>query len=152
MKTHLLTSLSIILAVGASAAGAQVGKSRAEVRAELDDAVRNGELLDSTRLLPLHELYPGMYPKRSETTSTVTREQVRIELEEAIRLGMVPIDEQGLTAKERAPHRFTASAVRVGKTREEVQGELKEAMRKGDLLDGTTGQPLNTLYPRTYRR
>lgn len=152
MRKHQLTFLSIILALSASVVAAQEGKSRAEVRAERDDAIRKGEVLDGTTNRPMHELYPGMYPKRNVPRSTTTRAQVRDELAEAIRLGTAPIDELGLTPRDKAPHRFPAPAAQPGKTRDEVKSELKEAIRKGELLDGTTGQPMHTLYPGMYHR
>lgn len=120
MKTRYLTSLSLILSLGVSAAGAQVGKSRAEVRAELDEAMRLGQLLDGTTGQPMHLLYPGMYPQ-SATPSMVTSAQV------------VP-----------------APLNPLGKTRAQVKAELNEAIRTGSLVYGEHGETLRDLYPHRY--
>ena len=120
MKIRYLTSLSFILSLGLSAAGAQTGKSRAEVRAELDEAMRLGQLLDGTTGQPMNLLYPGMYPQSSAPSMTSPVQAAR-----------API----------AP---------LGKTRAEVKAELNEAIRTGSLVYGEHGETLRDLYPHRY--
>lgn len=81
-----------------------------------------------------------------------TREQVRAELQDAIRNGDLQADgETGMTYRQLYPSRYPAAAVAAGKTRAEVKAELAEAIRKGDLMaDGETGRKLNELFPGRY--
>ena len=63
-----------------------VVKTRAQVNAELADAVRNGDVADATTGIALNQLYPGSFPANAHVAGK-TREQVQSELAEAIRSG-----------------------------------------------------------------
>ena len=98
-----------LLAVCAGQAMAQnTGpKTRAEVNAELQEAIRTGNMPandDSGRML--NEVNPSAYPPKPMGPSK-TREQVKTELEEAIRTGNMPADnESGLMLKDVYPNRY----------------------------------------------
>lgn len=84
------------------------GKTREQVRAEFEQARRNGDLIaggDSG--LRLNQLFPGSYPAPA-TVAGKTRAQVLAELAEARRLGDIPVGEDGRTAAERDPQRYAA--------------------------------------------
>ena len=73
------------------AAGTDSPKTRAEVRQELEEAKRMGEIPanDESGLL-LRDEFPERYPPKA-TEPSLTREQVRKELEEAQRSGKMPV-------------------------------------------------------------
>ena len=79
-------------------------KSREQVRQELMEAVRTGNIPcndDSGRLM--REVYPSRYPQ-APAAEAKTREQVQQELREAIRTGDMPAnDESGHKLKEVHP-------------------------------------------------
>lgn len=99
MKYANLTSSASALAlalVAALSAGSVMAadpdqpKTRAEVREELEEARRMGEIPanDDSGLL-LRDEFPERYPPKA-TGPSLTREQVRKELEEAQRSGRMP--------------------------------------------------------------
>lgn len=70
-----------------AAAATTVGKTRAQVRAELLEAQRTGDILaDGDSGKKLNELYPSRYPVKAVEASK-TREQVMAELLQAQRSG-----------------------------------------------------------------
>jgi hypothetical protein len=79
-------------------------KTREQVRAELMEAIRTGNLLandDSGRML--NEVNPSAYPPKP-VQPCKTREQVRAELEQARRTGNMPAnDESGCMLKDLYP-------------------------------------------------
>ena len=78
-----------------------------------------------------------------------TRDQVRAELEQAVRSGdMFAAGESGSKLNELQPELYPAKAAQVGKTREEVKEELAEAIHTGDLMAaGEDGRKLNEIFP-----
>ena len=75
--------------IGLSAAHADSasGKTRAQVKAELADAIRTGDVYAGGETpVKLNELFPDRYPAK-RTAAGKTREQVKAELDEAIRTG-----------------------------------------------------------------
>jgi hypothetical protein len=133
-------------------AHAQAPLTRAEVIAQYEEAVRNGDVLaagDSGK--KLNELYPQRYPKAADTTA-LTRDQVVAELQAAERSGdvLAPGD-SGLKMNELHPQRYPSSTAVAGKTRAQVRAETLEAIRTGDILAaGDSGLRLNELYPDAY--
>jgi hypothetical protein len=66
-----------------------VGKTREQVKAELAEAIRTGNILandESGR--KLNEVFPSRYEVQ-QATGTKTREQVKAELAEALRTGEI---------------------------------------------------------------
>ncbi len=108
--------------------------TRAQVKAELAEAIRTGNMVfDETGQL-YNEFFPHNYP--AQQTSSKTREEVRAELAEAVRTGNIVFDETGQLYNEFYAHNYADQTV-ASKTREEVQMELAEAMRN-DEYEGDT--------------
>jgi hypothetical protein len=144
----------LLLAGFATTAHAQAEKTREQVRAELAEAIRTGDVLaggDSG--LKLNELYPQRYP-RSVATATTSREQVKAEFAEAVRTGNVfAAGEGAFKLNEESPQRYPVATVLAGKTRAEVKAELAEAIRTGDMVPaGEAGMKLNEQFPQRYAR
>lgn len=80
-----------------------------------------------------------------------TREAVKAELAEAVRMGDIPLMDNGLTPREMNPSAYPARPTPVGKTRAQVIAELVEAKRMGDyplLENGQTPREINpSAYP-----
>lgn len=83
------------------------GKTRAEVRAELQEAQRTGDILASGEGGTAYERNPAAYPARGMVAGK-PREQVRAETLQALRDGEVPYGEAGLTQRELFPQRYMA--------------------------------------------
>ena len=130
-------ALSTLVAGHALAAEPTVGKTREQVRAELAQAQRNGDLIANGESgLRFNQLYPQQYAQPAVVSKS--RSQVQGELEEARDNGTLIADGQtGATARELAPQRYAAQR----KTREEVRAEVREALRNGSL------QPIGNDYP-----
>jgi hypothetical protein len=146
----------LLLAMIGTTAQAQSEKTREQVKAELLDAIRTGDVLSNGESgLKLNELYPQRYP-HAPAAIGATRAQVKAELAEAIRTGdMVASGESGLRLNEEFPQRCpaVAVAVAVGKTREQVKAETAKAIRTGDMIAaGEGGFKLNQLYPQRYSK
>ena len=90
----------------------------------------------------------------ADASAPKTREQVRAELDEAIRTGNIVVNgESGSKANEANPGLYPAKATVQGKTREQVKAELAEAIRTGDIVaGGESSQKLNQLNPQRYSR
>ncbi|WP_198356960.1 DUF4148 domain-containing protein, partial [Hydrogenophaga crassostreae] len=83
----------------------------------------------------------------------LTREQVRSQLEAAVRSGdTVANSETGLTFNQMYPQNYTGqAAVAQAKTRADVKGELAEAVRTGNVIaNSESGQTLSQTYPGQY--
>jgi len=155
MKLGRTTFAVLLLAtIGVHGADAQTAKSREQVKAELAEAIRTGNVpAPGESGLLLNEQYPQRYPKPAAQAGS-TRDQVKAELTEAIRTGnMIAIGDSGLKLNEEFPSRYPAAAVAAGKSREQVRAETAEAIRAGDMLAaGEVGLKLNELYPQRYAK
>jgi Tat protein secretion system quality control protein TatD with DNase activity len=155
MKASRTTfALLVLCAIGSQAAHAQSALTREQVKAELADAIRTGNMIapgDSG--LRLNELNPQRYPQVAIQPGK-TREEVKAELAEAIRTGdMFAAGETGLKRNEESPSRYPAVVVAAGKTREQVKAETAQAIRNGDIVAaGESGLKLNELYPASYAK
>ena len=94
MKLSTTILLPLVFAATAGTAMAQSAPlTRAQVQAELAEAVRTGDLLaDTERGLKLNELYPSNYPAQPSQVGK-TRAQVMAETAEARRLGLLDVSE-----------------------------------------------------------
>ncbi|AOF86033.1 hypothetical protein BSY239_2664 [Hydrogenophaga sp. RAC07] len=136
MKLSTTILLPLVFAATAGTAMAQSAPlTRAQVQAELAEAVRTGDLLaDTERGLKLNELYPSNYPAQPSQVGK-TRAQVKAELAEAVRTGDLVADiETGLKLNQINPSNYPAQQTQMGKTRAQVMAETAEARRLG-LLD-----------------
>jgi ribosomal protein L30E len=167
MKTQqqrLLSSViaAAVLAISAGqalAADPVQGKTREQVKAELAEALRTGDIVvggESGR--KANELFPERYaaPAKAVVKEGKTREQVKAELNEALRNGdVVAGGESGRTLRELFPGRYAQPSVQVqaaqGKTRAQVKAELAEAIRTGDIIvGGDSGRTAKELFPNAY--
>jgi len=145
---NTVRNVTTVLLLGALAASgyAQSDKSREQVKAELAEAQRNGQVLATGEAgLTLNDLNPQRYSATSAAAGK-TREQVKAELAQALRNGEL------LAAGEAAPERPAAPLLAGAKTREQVKAELAEAQRNGDVLAaGEGGLTLREEHPQRYR-
>jgi hypothetical protein len=148
--THTLGSMLLLAAFGSTA---QAQMTREQVKADLAEAIRTGDMLAGESGLKLNEINPGRYPARPVLAGK-TREQVQAELAEAIRTGdMLAGGESGLKLNEINPDRYPAKTILAGKTREQVKAELAEAIRTGDMLaSGESGLTLYEMFPDRYAK
>lgn len=141
-QTHLSTfgpaiavALAALTAGHAMAADPVAPKTRAEVRQELENAKKMGEIPanDESGLL-LRDEFPQRYPPKAAGPS-LTREQVRSELQEAQRLGEIPAnDESNMQLHELYPARYPQPASGGPRlTREQVKQELDRARKAGEI-------------------
>jgi len=153
MNLARTTTSWLLLAAIASVAHAEAPKTREQVKAELKEAIRTGDVLaggDSG--LKMNELYPQRYPHVA--VETKTRAEVRTELAAAMREGtIVPAGEGGMTLRDEFPQRYPTVAVAPGRTREEVVAETREAIRNGDMYAAGEGlMKLSDEFPQRYAR
>ena len=109
--------------------------TRAQVKSELAEAVRSGNVTIGESGELMKEAFPHNYP--AQATSPVTRAQVKAELAEAIRNGNVAVGEGGQTLNQVFPHNYPSQQNVASKSREQVRAELAEAAASG-LLDRHT--------------
>jgi len=109
MSTPLsaLTLALLALCIGQASAQNTGPKTRAEVQAELREAIRTGNMpAAGDQGCLLNEINPSAYPAKP-VASSKTREQVKAELEEAKRTGNMPAnDESGRLLKDVYPHLY----------------------------------------------
>ncbi len=82
-------------------------RTRGEVRSELAQAIRDGEIPFGEIGRTAFEMRPDLYPPRA--TSTLTRQEVKDELADAVRNGDVSQGEIGMTMRERFPQRYAGN-------------------------------------------
>jgi predicted RNase H-like HicB family nuclease len=146
-------ALAATLAGGqAFAADTSTGKTRDQVKAELVEAVRTGNIRaqdESGRMR--NEVNPSQYPAQPMTQGN-TRAEVIAELKEAVRTGNMPAnDESGRMRNEVNPSQYPAQPMTQGNTRTEVIAELKEAVRTGNMpANDESGRMLNEVNPSQY--
>ncbi|WP_425258813.1 DUF4148 domain-containing protein [Rubrivivax sp. RP6-9] len=151
-----LRTLSIALAAatlfGNPALSQEGGLTREQVRAELAEARRNGDLRTGGETgLRMRDKFPGLYPAEPAAPAPKSRQQVRRELEQARADGSMTLaGETGLTEAELAPHRFAARPALFAKTRDEVKAELATARRLGDMPAGEDSRTLAEAHPQAY--
>jgi hypothetical protein len=150
MSASRLTLVALAIAAALTAtAHADTGKTREQVRAELAEAVRNGDVMAAGESgLTLRQMFPQRYPQAAVAGSGVTRAQVLGEVEEARRNGtLIAAGEAGqpVTNPQTYPTQFA------GKTRAQVEAETREAIRTGNILaGGESSLLLKDAYPERY--
>jgi hypothetical protein len=153
MSSSRAFSILALAAAMAAGAHAQSGPTRAQVQAELAEAIRTGNIIGGGESgLTLRELNPQRYGAAPAAQSTLTRAQVTRAFEQARSAGeLVTVGESGLPANQLQAASYPAQPAVAGKTRAEVQAELWEAIRTGNILaDGDSGLLLKDLNPRRY--
>lgn len=108
---------AIALAVAALSAGQALAqdatpKTREQVRAELAEAIRNGDMVaDGQTGATYRDLFPGRYPAETTLAQGKTRADVKAELAEAVRNGDIVAGDHGKTLRELNPSRYPVSSM-----------------------------------------
>jgi len=153
------------IALTAALAGGQVlaaetstSLTRDQVKAELAEAVRTGNILandPSSSGKKLNEINPSSYPAQTAYQGK-TRAQVNAELTEAVRTGNIlasDLSGSGKMLNQINPSRYPAQPAYQGKTRTQVKAELAEAVRTGNIVANDpsgSGKRLNEINPARY--
>lgn len=144
-------ALAALLATPAFADTDAPAKTREQVRAELAEAIRTGDILaNDDSNLKLNEQRPDLYTHAA--VASKSRAQVQAELAEAVRTGDVVAQgsEGNQKLNEQRPDLYPQVAT-TGKSRTEVRAELAEAVRSGDIVVGSEGNvTLKQLFPGFY--
>ena len=144
-----LLGISLVLATAVSAASADEGLTRAQVRAETLAAQRAGDIphgdLDIRPNVARPDLYPPPAPVAGET-----RAQVRADLARAVAAGDMPFGDSGRTLREINPERYPPQVEEKGLTRAQVRQQLSQATRLGDIEQGEEGRTSAELFPQRY--
>jgi hypothetical protein len=86
----------------------------------------------------------------SDTSTTVTRDQVRAEWAEAVSTGNIVTGESGERLNKMFPGHYPARQSTPGIAREQVQADMAEAVRTGNVAPNESGARLNELHPHRY--
>ncbi|MCC2597796.1 DUF4148 domain-containing protein [Pusillimonas sp. MFBS29] len=106
--------------------------TREQVKAELAEAIRTGDVSPGESGLKLNEQFPQRYPTQ-QVVATKSRQQVVAELAEAVRTGNISSGEGGLKLNELFPYNYPPQDRSASKSREQVKAELAEAISTGQL-------------------
>jgi hypothetical protein len=117
MKYQRNILAALVLAAIAGVSSAQ-GLSRAEVQAQLQEAIRNGDMLAPGQSgLTERQIDPADYPAQPAAAPGKTRAEVQQELAQAIRDGdMVQNGEMGVTAYQMTPDYYAAQRAADGES------------------------------------
>ncbi|WP_442595563.1 DUF4148 domain-containing protein [Parapusillimonas sp. JC17] len=121
-----------VLFAGQAMAASEGPVTRAQVKAELAEAVRTGNMIAGESGQQLNEIFPHNYPAQ-QSGSTVTRAQVKAELAEAVRAGNVVAGESSTALNQAFPQNYVAQNQVADKSREQVRAELAEAAASGQM-------------------
>jgi hypothetical protein len=155
MKALRRIGVPSLLAIPAAIAFAQAasqpntGESRAQVKAEATEAVREGDFEVGDTGRKANQINPNRYPKAPAAVGE-TRAQVKAELDTARREGSMPVGDVGDTPREISPKAFPAEPTAPGLTRAEVKAQAKSAARAGDVQVGDSGKTLAEENPPRY--
>jgi len=151
MKTPriLLAALLATSVAGAFAQQPEQPKTRAQVKAELADAIRAGDIPFGETGRTLAESNPSRYPQAQQAPG-LDRAQVVAELAQARRDGDVQVGDAGHTLAEIDPSAYPQAPRLPGLTRAEVKAELARAIRDGDISVGDRGESLAQQAPQRY--
>jgi ribosomal protein L30E len=106
MKLHRTLTSALLLGVLSAGAIAQPQVTREQVKAELREAIRSGDIIDGYESLSRYERNPSAYLARTAVAGK-TRDDVKAELAEAIRTGeMAAGGESSLKLNEQYPGHY----------------------------------------------
>lgn len=131
--THTYSSAILSFAAlfgGQAMAANDAPVTREQVKAELAEAIRTGNIVTGESGAKLNEQFPQLYPQQ-EAASSVTRAQVKAELAEAIRTGNMIVGESGLKLNKIYPGNYPAQQHNSTVTRAQVKAELAQAISNG---------------------
>lgn len=144
MKTRFAAT-AVVLASALIGGTSFAGVGHAQVQPVRAQAVSSSNIVSGAQG---NALYPNR-DSANQVQASMTREQVKAELAEAIRTGdIVANGERGLKLNELSPSRYPARAVQASLTREQVKAELAVALRTGDFfLNGENDSKCNEVHP-----
>jgi len=134
-RTHTYTialAFATVFAGHAAVAATDGPLTREQVRAELAQALRTGNISPDESGLKLNEQFPYRYPAQ-QAAAAMSREQVKAELAEAVRTGNVIGGESGLKLNEQSPYSYPQQRNVASESREQVEAELAEARSMGQI-------------------
>jgi ribosomal protein L30E len=99
------TALSLLLSVLSVGAIAQPQITREQVKAELREAIRTGNIVEGEDGRTRYERNPSAYPPHIVVAGK-TRSEVKAELAEAVRTGDIMVGESSLKLNEQHPGRY----------------------------------------------
>lgn len=134
LSSALALTFAALLAGPAMAANTDAPVTRAQIKAELAEAVRTGNIAYDESGIKLNEVFPHHYISEQQV-SRKTREQVKAELVEAVRTGNVINTDSGMRLNELYPQNYPAQQNVASKTRDQVKSELAEARSNGSLYN-----------------
>jgi len=145
-------SIAVLLALFTASAFSDGAKTRAQVRAELAEARRTGNIIGAGEAgVELNALFPSAYP--APVGPTKTRAEVVEELAEARRDGdILASGESGEMLNEVHPQLYPAPIHLAGPSRAEVRAELAEARLLGDGPIGEDGLTPAERHPLQYAK
>jgi hypothetical protein len=152
MKLRTILTIGLLSVAGFHQAFAQGAASTAsQVRADLAEAVRTGDILGAGELgLPLNQLHPHRYPAMPRVPGK-PREQVKAELAQALHAGDLLAGESSYKLNEVHPNLYPPVAMVAGTTREAAKLELAQAIESGEIIaGGELALKRNELSPRRY--
>ena len=118
------------LFAGQAMAATDAPVTRAQVKAELAEAIRSGNMIADENGQQLNEIFPHNYPAQ-QAGSSVSRAQVKAELAAAINNGNVTVGESGELLNEVYAYNYQDQQNVASKSREQVRAELAEAINSG---------------------
>lgn len=133
-RTHtcaVALAFTAMFAGQAMAATTDAPVTREQVKAELAEAIRTGNVSYGESGLKLNEQFPQRYP--AQHVASKSREQVKAELAEAVRTGNIVSGESSLKLNEQFPGSYPGQHEVASKSREQVQTELANAIRSGQI-------------------
>lgn len=120
------------LFAGQAMAASNAPVTRAQVQAELAEAVRTGNVVVGESSAKLNQVFPNNYVAQ-QPASTVTRAQVQAELAEAINAGNIIVGESSAKLNAVFPQNYVGEQNVASITRDQVRAELAEAAALGQL-------------------
>lgn len=131
-QTSIITLAVAALFAGPAMAANTGTLSREQVKTELAEAVRTGNVVTGESSARLNEQFPQNYLDQ-QVASTVSRAQVQAELAEAVQTGKVVVGESSARLAEVNPGNYPAQQDVASKSREQVRAELADAASNGQL-------------------
>ena len=132
-QTSVITLAFAALFAGPAMAADTAPISREQVKSELAEAVRSGNVVTGESSARLNEQFPQNYLDQ-QVASNVSRAQVQAELAEAIQAGKVVVGESSARLADVNPGNYPSTQQAVAsKSREQVKAELADAASNGQL-------------------
>lgn len=130
-SSAVILTVATLLVGPAIANAASTTLTRAQVQAELAEAVRTGNILVDENGSRKNEFFPHNY--ESSSRSTLTRADVQAEIAAAQQAGNITNGENAERLNQLYPNNYSVTQNDQTKTRAEVQAEIAQARAQGLL-------------------